>query len=433
MFEKILVTPFQRFAKIETLSGLLLFFATVIALIWANSSFSESYQNLWQYKIGISSESFELSKPLILWVNDGLMAIFFFLIGLEIKREVMIGELNSVKKAISPLFAAIGGMAFPAILFLVLNQDIQTERGWGIPMAMDIAFSLAIIKLLGKRVPLSLKVFITAFAITDDIGAVLVIALFYSAGIQWNLILLSMFLLLVLAFLSYKKIYYKYFHLTLGIIIWFLFLKSGIHPTVAGVLLALTVPISRKIDFKTYQAKVCDIVDKIKESEPSDKPILSKQQIEEIDNLEDWTDKVQSPLQHLEHSLHNWVAYFIMPVFALANAGISFAGNFAIDYPLVINLAICLVVGNSIGVTLMTLLGNRLKLVELPDGVNRMQIFGMSFLAGVGFTMSIFIANLAFSNNESIINSAKIGIIAGSTISGIIGYLILRLSAVKSN
>ena len=219
------LTPFQKFVKIESFSGLLLFAATITALVWANSGFGDYYQSIWNYKIGIGSEEFGLTKPLILWINDGLMAIFFFLIGLEIKRELLIGELNSVRKATFPIFAAIGGMLVPLALFLFLNKNPETSSGWGIPMATDIAFCLAILKLLGKSVPLSLKIFLTAFAIIDDLGAVLVIAIFYSSGISWTLLMYSIVLLIFLFYLSHRGLYSKYLTFFLGIIIWILFLK----------------------------------------------------------------------------------------------------------------------------------------------------------------------------------------------------------------
>lgn len=432
MIDKILVTPFQKFAKIEGLSGILLFSATIIALIWANSPFGDSYESLWQYKIGINTQSFELTKPLILWINDGLMAIFFFLIGLELKRELLIGELDSPKKAAFPFVAAIGGMIIPVLLFIFLNKNPETSDGWGIPMAADIAFSLAILNLLGKRIPISLKVFLTAFAIIDDIGAVLVIAIFYSSGINWLLLALALIPLLILVYLSYRKIHSKYFFLISGFIVWLLFLKSGIHPTVAGVLLAFTVPIRQKINVKTYAQKLSNIVDSIKAAVNDKNYILSKKQIEQIDNLEEITEKVQSPLQLLEHRLHNWVAYFIVPVFALANAGVSFSTNMNLDYSLITNIAICLVIGNFVGVSVMSFLSLKLRITELPNGVNYKQIFGIALLAGVGFTMSIFISNLAFIENPTFIDSAKIGILIGSFISGISGYIILRFTSKKS-
>lgn len=431
MINKILITPFQKFVKIESFGGILLFSATIIALIWANSPYSHIYESLWQYKIGINTQNFELTKPLISWINDGLMAIFFFLIGLEIKRELLIGELNSFRKAASPLLAAFGGMLVPVVLFIILNRNPETSHGWGIPMATDIAFSLAIIKLLGNRVPLSIKVFLTAFAIVDDIGAVLVIAVFYNAGIKWLLIIYALVLLLILTFLSFREIYARYIILLFGIIIWYLFLKSGIHPTVAGVLLAFTIPIKQKIDVKTYTEKLCGIVDDIKLSADNKSHLLTNEQIEHLDNLEDLTNKFQSPLQHLEHRLHNWVAYFIMPLFALSNAGVVFSTDMNLDYSLITTITICLFTGNIIGVTLMSFLGVKLRLTELPKDVNYRQILGIAFLAGVGFTMSIFIANLAFVENTAFIDSAKVGILLGSFISGLTGYTILRLSSKK--
>lgn len=426
MIDKFITTPFQKFLKIQSLSGILLFSATLIALIWANSPLSDIYDSLWSYKIGITSPDFVLVKPLILWVNDGLMAIFFFLIGLELKRELLIGELDSVKKAAFPFFAAIGGMLVPVALFLILNKNPETSHGWGIPMAADIAFALAIVQLLGKRVPIGLKVFLIAFAIIDDIGAVLVIAIFYSASINWVLLGYAFIILLILGYLSYKRLYSNYF-VIFGVIIWFLFLKSGIHPTIAGVLLAFTIPIRQKMPLKTYVNMLCDTAANIKDIDDNKSPILTKEQLDEIDNLESYTEKVQSPLQHLEHKLHGWVAFFIMPIFALANAGVTFSSDMNFDYSLIAAIAISLVIGNFIGVTLISYLGLKLKITVLPDGVHFKHILGIGFIAGVGFTMSIFIANLAFVGNPTVMASAKVGILIGSLIAGLTGYVILKI------
>lgn len=431
MVRKILVTPFQKFVRIESLSGVLLFGSTLLALILANSPLAEHFHSLWQHEIGITTSGFELVKPLILWINDGLMAIFFFLIGLEIKRELLIGELNTVKKASFPLFAAIGGMLVPVLLFLLLNKTPDNAHAWGIPMATDIAFSLAILRLLGKRVPLGLKVFLTAFAIVDDLGAVMVIALFYSGTIKWSLIAIALVLLAILFFFSYKKIHVKALTIIFGIAIWVLFLKAGIHPTIAGVLLAFTIPIRQKIGVEAYVEKLCDIVDDIKTTDISNSPLLSKKQIENIDYLEDWTGKVQSPLQLLEHRLHNWVAFLIMPLFALSNAGVSFQGDVRLDSMLGGIIVVCLVLGKMIGVTIFSWLGVRLGFAELPEEVNFKQVIGIALLAGVGFTMSIFVANLAFYGNEFLLDSAKAGILVGSLIAGISGYLVLHLSGRK--
>ncbi|MDT7828789.1 Na+/H+ antiporter NhaA [Pricia sp. S334] len=426
MIERIIVTPFQKFVKIESFSGILLFGATVIAMVWANSGFSDSYQALWSYNVGFDTENFELNKPLILWVNDGLMAIFFFLIGLEIKRELAIGELNSLKKAAFPLVAAIGGVVFPLGLFLFLNQSPETVNGWGIPMATDIAFTLAILKILGNRVPLSLKIFLTAFAIVDDLVAVLVIAIFYSSGIDWLMIGYAMIPLAILFFLSYRGFYLKYLSIAFAVVVWFLFLKSGIHPTIAGVLMAFTIPIGQKINIRDFTENLTYIAQGLRKTERDGLPILSKEQYQYMDDLEDLTEKFNSPLQRLENGLHGWVAYFIMPIFALANAGVVFSADMQLDVSLVMNIAIALFLGKGIGVTLMAFLGVKLKLAALPDGMNFRQVAGVAVLAGVGFTMSIFVANLAFTGNAMLIDSSKVGIILGSVVSGVVGYLILR-------
>ena len=431
MIKTYVISPFQKFVKIESFSGILLFSATILAMIWANSPLAESYSDLWNYKIGISSDGFELKKPLILWINDGLMAIFFLLIGLEIKRELIIGELNSFRKAVFPLFAAIGGMFVPLAVFLLLNSNPETENGWGIPMATDIAFTLAIIKLLGKSVPLSLKIFLTAFAIVDDLGAILVIALFYSGGIEWGLILYAMAFIVFLSFISWRGYYFKYITLIVGIIVWYLFLKAGIHPTIAGVLIAFTIPIRRKLKLKNYEDELKQITERIVEEDNPNNPILTKNQLEEMDNLEELTEKFNSPLQHLEHKLHSLSAYFIMPVFALANAGVAFSLDMYLDYSLIFNIIISLFFGKLIGITLMSYISIKLKLAELPDNVNFAQIAGVAILAGVGFTMSIFIANLAFLENLWCVDSAKVGVIAGSILSGIVGFLILKYSGKK--
>ncbi len=288
-------------------------------------------------------------------------------------------------------------------------------------------FSLAILKLLGKRVPIGLKIFLIAFAIVDDLGAVLVIALFYSEEIKWSFIGISLILLAILFFLSWRKIYAGGLILVIGVVIWVLFLKAGIHPTIAGVLLAFTIPIRRKIDLDTYVDGLCTMVDTIKVSGNPDSPLLSKTQIEEIDNLEEWTEQVQSPLQHLEHKLHNWVAYLVMPLFALSNSGVQLGGE-GMDLHLSLSgtIAISLVAGKLLGISLFSWLGIKTGIAELPSGIRFAQIIGVALLAGVGFTMSIFVANLAFFDRQLLLDASKVGILAGSVIAGLSGYLLLR-------
>jgi NhaA family Na+:H+ antiporter len=432
MSERVRSTPFQKFVKIESLSGILLFGSMILALVLANSPLSERFLSIWQFKMGISTSGFELVKPLILWINDGLMAVFFFVIGLEIKRELMIGELNSFRKASFPLLAALGGMLVPVAIFFLVIQGNETRSAWGVPMATDIAFALAILRLLGNRVPIGLKVFLTAFAIVDDLGAVMVIALFYSGTLKWVL-LGSAFLLLALLFLlSNRGIYHKVIYFIFGIVVWYLFLKAGIHPTIAGVLMAFTIPIRRQIGVDTYVQKLKTIVDNITRNEDGSTPLLTKAQIQEIDNLEDWTEDVQSPLQHLEHKLHNWVAYLIMPLFAMANSGVILGAGGKLDFNLTSAIFIGLVAGKLLGITLLSWLGIKLGLAELPEGVSFRQIIGIAMLAGVGFTMSIFVANLAFFNQDPLLESAKVGILAGSATAGLAGYLFLRVQSSKT-
>lgn len=426
-----LLTPFQKFIKTESLAGILLFGSAIIALIWANSSYASNYESLWQYKLGISFEGFELKKPLILWINDGLMAIFFFLIGLELKRELIAGEINTVKKASLPFIAALGGVLVPVGLYLFLNQNPTTEKGWGIPMATDIAFALAILSTLGKRAPLSLKVFLTAFAIIDDIAAVLVIALFYSAEIKLMYILFGLGLVLLLGLLYHFRKYSFAIGIVIAIVVWFLFLKSGIHPTIAGVLLAFTIPIKRKLDTASFSDNLSFIANKFEGKPNDEEDLLPKNKVNKVKDLRDLASDVRSPLQHLEHNLHGLIAYFILPVFAFSNAGVAISLDYNFDFSLMTNIAISLFVGKLIGVGLFSYLGIKFGITELPSGVKFRQIIGASAIAGVGFTMSIFIDNLAFHDDLISMNSAKVGIIIGSVVSGIVGYSILRLVSKK--
>lgn len=428
--EKIL-SPFQKFVNLQSSSGILLLATTIIALVWANSAFADSYQSFWDYELGISTDSFVLIKPLILWVNDGLMAIFFFLIGLEIKREFLIGELNTTKKIMFPLFGALGGIALPVLMYVMLNQNPETLKGWGIPMATDIAFSLAILKVLGNRVPLSLKIFLTAFAIVDDLGAVLVIAVFYSGSLNLVMLGWAFGILAFIYFLSYKGIYFEILTIISGIIIWILFLKAGLHPTLAGILMAFAVPVRQKISTHEFTDQLESIVRDIKQSTTLQTPVLSSDQLLLIDDLEDWADQYRSPLQALEHKLHNWVAYLVIPVFALANAGVALSSDGGLESALIINIVICLILGKSLGISTVIFLARKLRLIEVPADITNKQIIGVSFLAGIGFTMAIFIASLAFNSSPEYIDSAKIGILIGSFVSAIIGFSILRFKTVK--
>ncbi|MBS0011079.1 MAG: Na+/H+ antiporter NhaA [Bacteroidales bacterium] len=419
--------PRRRFIKPEIYGGVLLLAATVLALIWANSPLGYIYDAIFNYEIGIESEYFKLEEPVLLWINDGLMAIFFFMIGLEIKREMMIGHLNTAKKASFPVFAALGGMLVPVSIYLIFNHDPVTVRGWGIPAATDIAFSLAILQLLGKRVPVALKVFLATFAVADDIGAVIVIAAFYCESIKWLMLLGAFIILALMMILSVRNIYSKYLYFPLSLVVWYFFLKSGIHPTVAGVLLAFTIPLNKKMDVKTYVQKITGIINNFRGTEEDDrKPVLSNAQLKGIDEMKSHTSKVNSPLQQLEHGLHNWVNFLIIPLFALANAGVKLKTGTGIDFKLALIIMFSLFAGKTIGITLFSYLGTWLRIAAIPSGIKFKHLVGVACLGGVGFTMSIFIANLAFYANPEILNSAKMGIIMGSLISGVTGYTLLR-------
>lgn len=426
---KFIKQPINQFIRLETSSSIILFSASILAIILANSPLGPDFLGFWKEYLSINLPGFELSKPLYKWINDGLMAIFFFVIGLEIKREILMGELSHIKKASLPLFAAIGGMIIPAGLFTILNSGNAGGEGWGIPMAADIAFSLGILTMLGKRVPLGMKVFLMAFAIIDDLGAVLVIAFFYSTNLIWSNIFVGIGIVAALMMLSYFNYYSKYLFFIAGVVVWVLFLKSGIHATIAGVLMALTIPLNRKTDTRLFYNRSKELLNTFMEdcSTQENKTVLSKKQLHTIDELEELTETTTSPLQHLEHNLHGWVSYLIMPVFALANAGVIFNFSGDSNLALSINIALSMIIGNVIGIFLFSWLAIKLKISELPENVNFKQLAGVSFLGGLGFTMSLFINNLAYSDTV-LVDSAKMGILIGSLIAGTLGYITIRMT-----
>lgn len=427
-----ILNPFQRFFQIESAGGIILLLFTVIAILWTNSSFSNSYFNLWEQKITISVFSFTLSETLKHWINDGLMAIFFFVAGLEIKRELLIGELSTGRKASLPVFAGLGGMIVPALMYTFLNQDLATLNGWGIPMATDIAFSLGVLSLLGKRVPVSLKVFLVAFAIVDDLGAVSIIAIFYSPGVHLKYLLIGSGLFLYLVLFNLLKLRAIQIYMIFGWIIWYMFLESGIHPTIAGVLIAFTIPLGRKIRVSTFRRKMDNNLLEFCDDGCNDKVTLTDEQLAAIDNMEAETKKVQSPLQSLEHKLHRFVTFVIIPLFAFANASVMIETR-DIDsllHPLTMNIGYSLLIGKAVGIFVFSWIAIKLKLALMPENVKWIHMFGVALLGGMGFTMSIFISNLAFDNIE-LLNLSKMGIFAGSFFSALLGFLILRISLKK--
>ena len=409
-------------------------FFTVVALVWANSAYGHYYHELWENYLTIGIGKFKLTDTILHWVNDGLMAIFFFVVGLEIKRELVAGELSSVKQASLPIAAAIGGMIFPAFIYIIVNTNNASEGGWGIPMATDIAFSLGVLSLLGKRVPISLKVFLVAFAIVDDIGAVMVIALFYSGDIQWTYLLVGLGFFVLLVVFNRFNVRYIPAYMIVGWIIWFMFKNSGIHPTIAGVMIAFTIPMNPRTRFATFKQRMLTNLNVFESAEDGEWKTLTKQQLQAIDNIEEDIKHVQSPVQSLEHTLHHFVTFVVMPLFALTNAGVVFKASGIDDFfsDLSGTIELSLILGKVVGVFLFTWLSVKIGFGVLPAKVKWVHILGLGFLGGMGFTMSLFISNLAFSG-PLLLNPAKIGILTGSLIAGILGYIVLNITLKKDD
>jgi NhaA family Na+:H+ antiporter len=375
-----------EFLEGEASSGILLMAAAVVALVWANLA-GDSYAKVWDTRLTIGLEPVMLSKPLLLWINDGLMAVFFLLVGLEIKREILRGELASPRRAVLPVVAAMGGMLAPAAIYAALNLGGPGAPGWGIPMATDIAFALGALALLGPRVAPSLRVFLTAVAIADDLGAVIVIAVFYTADLALTALLAAAIVVVALVALGRLGVRHAAPYVLLGLALWIAVLKSGVHATIAGVLLAFTIPASSGPDGRNAPPSL---------------------------------------LQRLEHALEPWTAFAIMPIFALANAGVQVSGDLvsAVLDPVALGVVLGLVIGKQIGVAASCWLLVRFGLASLPSRATWRQLYGIALLCGIGFTMSLFIATLALGDAEQL-TAAKVGILTGSVISGVAGYLVL--------
>ncbi|RZK39553.1 MAG: Na+/H+ antiporter NhaA [Pedobacter sp.] len=380
---------FKEFVASGKLGSLLLFTCVVISLFIANSSIQQDFNNLLNTQLGANFGNIHLTYSLATWVNDGLMAIFFLLVGLEIKRELVHGELSSPRKAALPIFAAMGGMLIPALIYFLFNKNHDTAGGWGIPMATDIAFALALISVLGKHIPSSLKIFLAALAIVDDLGAIIVIAVFYTEQIHWDYLLMASGVLALLITINYFKISALWIYLILGLFLWYFLHHSGIHATIAGVLLALCIPI------------------KTKEKTPA--------------------------LIRLEHSLTKPVNFLIMPIFALANTNISFRNEMldGLFSPLGLGIVLGLFVGKTLGITLFSWFATKMRVANLPSGANWKHMTGVGMLAGIGFTMSIFISLLSFNNNDYIL-TAKFAVLCASFLSGLIGFVYLRFFTAKT-
>lgn len=427
--------------------GNVLIAVTVLALIVANiPGLNNYYSDFWEHEIRLQIGSFNLfshgghAMSLLQFINDALMAVFFFSIGLEIKREVLVGELSSFKQALLPIVGAIGGMAVPVIIFLSMSSGTDYAGGAAIPMATDIAFSLGILALLGARVPLSLKIFLTTLAVVDDIGGIIVIAVFYSANIEVMLLVYAVVILGVLALGSLFSIKSKLFYLGLGGAVWFLFLNSGIHPTIAGVLVAFCVPATPVFAPKKYIKSIRKAINNFRAEDDetlSKKTILTNEQLDWLKQVESASDKVISPLQDLEDTLHPIVNYIILPLFAFANAGIFLLDMDPVSIFEGVSLAIIcgLVIGKFAGIFIFSWLAIILRLAPMPEHSNWKMMGAISALGGIGFTVSLFIANLSFGSgpeaSAELLSHAKLGIVVGSVLSGIIGYVLLHKTLPK--
>ncbi len=433
------VRPALAFTRLEAAGAIVLLAATIAALIWANSAWGESYFEFWDIHITFDVAGFHFDESLKHFVNDGLMAIFFFVVGLEIKRELVVGELNSVKKASLPVVAALGGMVVPALIyvaFVASSGPADAIAGWGIPMATDIAFSVGVIALLSTRVPIGAKLFLLALAIVDDIGAILVIAIFYTDDLAFVWLIVAAGALALITVARKAGIRAGIFYLPLALLTWFAFLESGVHATVAGVILGLLVPARAyysDVDFRRRAGWILERWDRDAAS-PQAHARLDQDALE----LAAIARESVSPLERWEHSLHPWSSFLVIPLFALANAGVRFVDIDiveAVTSPVALGVSVGLIVGKPVGIALATWLGLKLKLGQLPRHTTFVHVIGLGFLAGIGFTVSLFISELAFRSSPDahlFSDEAKIGIFIGSLVAGVAGYAFLRLYKARS-
>jgi NhaA family Na+:H+ antiporter len=426
-----LIYPFQAFAGHKLAGAVLLLIGAALGVVAANSPWAEAYHHLLETPIHVGWGEAELSKDVHHWVNDGLMGIFFFLVGLEIKREVLAGELSGLRKASLPAFAAVGGMVVPAAIYFALNPAGEAAGGWGIPMATDIAFALGVLALLGDRVPLGLKVFLTALAIVDDIGAVLVIAIFYTADVSLVSLGIGGALFAVAVALNVAGVRNSLAYFLLGSAVWLAFLQSGVHATIAALLMAFTIPARTHIDGDAFAAKAKELLRELEEvGLPEDHELNDTEQQYVLDRLGEQVSAASAPLSQLEHALNPLVTLVVLPVFAFANAGVSLGGTFveALASPVTLGVLAGLFVGKQVGVALFAWLAVKIGLADLPRRVSWRQIHGAAVLGGIGFTMSLFIAGLAFAR-PAMLERAKVGILVGSLLSGVVGYLLIRAAS----
>lgn len=429
-FDKIL-TPFDEFIHRQTTSGLLLMAMAVIALVLANSPLADAYLHVIHTLISFNIGDWTLGMSLHHWINDGLMALFFFVVGLELKRELLVGELAKLRNAVLPIAAAIGGMVVPALIYFAVNPTGDAALGWGVPMATDIAFAIGALALLASRVPKALITFLVALAIVDDLGAVLVIAVFYTDTIALIPLAVAGVLFAILMAFNMSGIRKTLPYFIVAVLLWYALLQSGVHATLAGILGALSVPATPRYNPERFSEHVKELMRRFDSSHQPGKSIMTNDALRSVvQTLENGVHSVEAPLQRLEHVWHMPVAYLIIPVFALANAGIPLAlGSLGdtFSHPVMIGVSLGLVLGKFIGITGASWLVLKLGVAELPKDTRFTQIAGVSLLAGIGFTMSIFVAQLGFSHNEELLLMAKTGILFSSLLAGISGYIWLYL------
>ena len=420
----------QQFIRQAASGGIVPLICTIIALMWRNLPGGESYIEFWEQKLTITLGSLNLSESLLHWINDGLMVIFFFVVGLEIKREVTSGELASPKRAALPIAGAIGGMLIPAAIYLTLNSSGPAQQGWGIPMATDIAFTLGILTVMGSRVPLPLKVFFTALAIADDLGAILVIAIFYTSGISWGALAIALVIFFILIGFNRARVYSPLPYAVLGIGLWLAFLQSGVHPTIGGVLLAITIPTRSPANIRTMLAQVISLLQSFElPVEWQNNPDSRRQAA--VSTIEHISERMQSPAQRLEELLTPWSTYIILPLFALANAGVLINPDSMSTLSSRVSMGIILglVIGKPLGISLIAFGAARLGIAELPEGVRWRQLVGASFLAGIGFTMALFISSAAFSNEPELLEISKLAILVASVLAAVLGSVALWVTS----
>jgi len=421
-------TIFQRFFRTETVGGSVLLLFGIAALVLANSPLSEAYERLWQIRLTFGITEHSLSLTLHQWINDGLMAVFFLFVGLEIKRELIVGELASVRKAAVPIAGAIGGMIVPAAVYWMWNMSGQNARGWGIPMATDIAFALGALALIAPHAPAGARIFLAALAIVDDMGAVLVIAIFYSHTLAWSALIVAAFIVIVLIGLNVMGVRRLWPYLLAGIALWYFVHESGVHATVAGVALAFAIPTHTRINSLEFSRKTRDFLARFDRTESGDSLVLtSKGQQEAVFAIEHASKAVTAPILRLEHALHNFSAFVVMPLFAFANAGVRIGGPLK-HAEITVGVFLGLVVGKPLGIAAAALGAVKSGIGQLPGGVGWTSLLGYACLAGIGFTMSLFIAMLAF-DEIGPLNAAKSGILAGSLLAGIVGAIVLRIAS----